>query len=67
MRKYLDSIVIYDTNNITKEEWLLARKSGIGGSDAASVVGLNPYKSAVSVYIDKTTEEGKEEKTTKWS
>jgi len=62
MRKYLDSIVIYDTNNITKEEWLLARKSGIGGSDAASVVGLNPYKSSVSVYIDKITEEAKEEK-----
>jgi len=67
MRKYLDSQVIYNKNKKTKEEWLIVRKNGIGGSDAASVVGLNPYKSAVSVYIDKTTEEGKEEKTTKWS
>ena len=26
---------------------------GIGGSDASSVVGLNPYKSSVSVYLEK--------------
>jgi putative phage-type endonuclease len=62
MRKYIDSQVIYNKNIKTKEEWLIVRKNGIGGSDAASVVGLNPYKSAVSVYLDKTTEEIKEEK-----
>ena len=38
---------------MSKEQWLEARKCGIGGSDAASVLGLNPYKSSVSVYIEK--------------
>lgn len=34
-------------------EWLLARRDGLGGSDAASVLGVNPYGSAMSVYTDK--------------
>ena len=29
---------------MTEKEWLEARKSGIGGSDAATILGLNPYK-----------------------
>lgn len=53
MRKYLDASVIYNTKNISKEKWLKARKEGIGGSDAASVLGLNPYKSSMRVYMDK--------------
>lgn len=53
MRKYLDANVIYNTKNISKEKWLKARKEGIGGSDAASVLGLNPYKSSMRVYMDK--------------
>lgn len=55
MRKYLDSNVIYKTKNIEKEEWLLKRKEGIGGSDVASILGISPYKSAISVYMDKIT------------
>lgn len=38
----------------TREEWLDCRKSGIGGSDAAAVLGLNPYKSNVELYREKT-------------
>ena len=53
MRKYLDACIVYETKDMSKEQWLEARKSGIGGSDAASVLGLNPYKSSVSVYIEK--------------
>ena len=53
MRKYLDSNVIYKTKNMTKKEWLLKRKEGIGGSDVASILGISPYKSSVSVYMDK--------------
>ena len=30
---------------MTREEWLEERKNGIGGSDAATILGLNPYKS----------------------
>ncbi len=29
------------------------RATGIGGSDAAAVCGLNPYKSPVDVYLEK--------------
>ena len=53
MRKYLDSYIAYETNNMSKDEWLEKRKCGIGGSDAASVLGLSPYKSSMSVYMDK--------------
>jgi len=43
-----------------KLDWLKARQSGIGGSDVAAILGLNPWKSAVSVYIDKTTDDIKD-------
>lgn len=35
-------------------EWLEARKSAIGGSDASSVVGLNPYKTNIELWQEKT-------------
>ena len=56
MRKYLDSYVIYETKDMNKFEWEKRRKEGIGGSDAASVLGLSPYKSSISVYMDKIDE-----------
>lgn len=37
-----------------REEWLQARKSGIGGSDIAAILGVSPYKSAVDVFLDKS-------------
>lgn len=37
-----------------KEEWLSIRKGYIGGSDAGAVVGLNPYKSAYTLWAEKT-------------
>lgn len=37
-----------------REEWLALRKNYIGGSDAGSVIGLNPYKSAYSLWAEKT-------------
>jgi putative phage-type endonuclease len=41
------------TNEMSREEWLKARKAGIGGSDAAAIAGLNKWKSPVAVYLDK--------------
>lgn len=35
------------------DEWLKNR-NGIGGSDASSVLGLNPYKSNVDLWMEKT-------------
>ena len=36
------------------EEWLKLRSKYIGGSDAAAVVGLNPYSSPYSLWAEKT-------------
>ncbi|MDO4329089.1 MAG: YqaJ viral recombinase family protein [Lachnospiraceae bacterium] len=45
------------TKNMSREEWLRLRKTGLGGSDAGAVCGLNPYTSPMGVYKDKTSEE----------
>ena len=45
---------LVSTLGLPREEWLAYRKQGIGGSDAAAVVGLNPYSSPMKVYYDKT-------------
>ncbi len=39
---------------MNRAEWLAERKSGIGGSDAAAVLGLSPWRTAVDVWLDKT-------------
>lgn len=33
--------------------WLDARRKGIGGSDAAAILGLDPFKTPLAVYLDK--------------
>jgi len=33
--------------------WLETRKKGIGGSDIASIAGLNPWRNSTDVYLDK--------------
>lgn len=47
---------LVDINKISHEGWLKYRKMGITGTDASCICGLNPYKSAMQVFIDKTTE-----------
>lgn len=37
----------------SREEWLSARENHIGGSDAASCLGLNPYKDNVTLWEEK--------------
>lgn len=38
----------------TRADWLACRKRGIGGSDAACVVGMNRYKTNVQLWEEKT-------------
>ena len=38
----------------TRDEWLKARQGRIGGSDAAAILGLNPYKTNVQLWEEKT-------------
>lgn len=44
------------TADMCHEEWRKLRQSGIGGSDAGAVCGVNPYSSPMKVYRDKTEE-----------
>lgn len=56
-KEELQKIISTDTEIIEysdTEEWEDIRGNGIGGSDAGAVIGVNPYKSIIDVYIDKT-------------
>lgn len=50
----MEAIVIKNTKNMPREEWLKERQQGIGGSDAAAIAGINPYRTPLQVYFDKT-------------
>lgn len=36
-----------------RDRWLQERRTGIGSSDAATILGLNPWKSPLELYADK--------------
>lgn len=40
-------------SNMSHEEWVAERKNSIGGSDASTVLGLNPYSSPYSLWAEK--------------
>ena len=42
------------TQELSRDEWLEVRKGGVGSSDAAAAVGLNPYKSQLQLWMEKT-------------
>lgn len=42
------------TRTLDRGQWLEIRKGGIGSSDAAAAVGLNPYKSRLELWLEKT-------------
>ncbi|ANB59064.1 putative phage-type endonuclease domain protein [Anoxybacillus sp. B7M1] len=46
-------IVLAETANMSRLDWLRLRQKGIGGSDAAAISGLNKYKSPIQVYYEK--------------
>ena len=43
----------------TKEQWVQSRAKGIGGSEVAAVLGLDPYRSPYNVWVEKTTGESR--------
>ena len=45
-----------------RQKWLNCRKNGIGGSDAASIVNLSPWKSKFALWAEKTGQIEEEEK-----
>ncbi|KQB61306.1 MULTISPECIES: YqaJ viral recombinase family protein [Acidovorax] len=42
------------TQDLDRDQWLQVRKGGIGSSDAAAAVGLNPYQSQLELWMEKT-------------
>jgi len=54
---------LVNTKNLPREDWLDVRKRGIGSSDAAAAVGLNPYKSQLELWLEKTGRDGNLPKT----
>ena len=42
------------TSNLSRQDWLALRQSGIGGSDIAAIIGVSPYATAYDVYQSKT-------------
>ena len=49
---------LVETKALPREDWLEIRKQGIGSSDAAAAVGLNPYKSQLELWLEKTGRDG---------
>ncbi|MEN4813374.1 YqaJ viral recombinase family protein [Bacillus velezensis] len=42
------------TADMSREEWLMERRKGIGGSDASVILGLNKWRTAFELWLDKT-------------
>ncbi|HHM8696798.1 lambda-exonuclease family protein [Pseudomonas aeruginosa] len=52
--KVRPALRLISTKELPREDWLAVRKQGIGSSDAAAAVGLNPYKSQLELWLEKT-------------
>ena len=50
----MSAIILTSTENMPYKDWLEWRRSGIGGSDASVVCGINKYKSPVELWLEKT-------------
>lgn len=54
MQETTNKLSYINTADMEKQEWLEQRKRGIGGSEAATVMGLNPYETPYSLWETKT-------------
>lgn len=46
-------LVLVDTADLPEDVWLEYRRRGIGGSDAAAILGVSPFATARDLYYDK--------------
>ncbi|PVX97671.1 YqaJ viral recombinase family protein [Paraburkholderia unamae] len=53
-RRNRPALRLVETKHLERDDWLAVRRTGIGGSDAAAAVGLNPYQSPLELWLDKT-------------
>ena len=59
----MTAVRLASTVDMPREEWLRLRNQGIGGSDIAAIAGVNPWETALSVYLRKTGELPEKEET----
>lgn len=45
--------VLVRTDGLSRDEWLEYRRRGIGGSDAAAVLGISPFRTGRDLFYDK--------------
>lgn len=53
-RRHAQAMRIISTNQLDQDLWLKYRNQGIGSSDAATACGLNPFKSQLELWMEKT-------------
>lgn len=46
-------LIRISTEGMSRAEWLEQRRKALGGSDAAAIMGMNPYSSPYTVWADK--------------
>src|SRR5699024_11818167 len=44
---------LVSTKGLSREEWLEVRKEGIGASDCAAALGINPFQSRLELWMNK--------------
>lgn len=47
-------MAVFMTTYKTQDQWREARVNRIGGSDASAIIGLNPYKTNIDLWMEKT-------------
>jgi putative phage-type endonuclease len=48
--------VVVAPASLDREQWLTVRRTGIGGSEVAAVLGMSKYASPLEIYLDKVGE-----------
>mgnify|MGYP000833267423 CR=1 FL=1 len=43
--------VLVSTEGLPEKDWLEYRRRGIGGSDAAAILGISPFATARDLYL----------------
>lgn len=52
----MDCFTKQDISDISLEDWLRLRKTGIGGSDASIIMGINPWSTPMKLYNEKISD-----------
>ena len=50
----MQAIRLVNTSDMSRNDWLEHRRHGIGGSDAAVIMGVSPWKSLMDLWLEKT-------------